>query len=396
MNIKKTDARNLIIPLSFILPIFALYLSDPITFQYVWKGRALYLFFLWLLFLELTIAWKKLLQMTFKTLNYARILAVATTAAIPIAYVICTSICGLNRQIVDIGKLLGVPSRLGLEWFLKYSWPLSLEYLTFTISLMASIWLIYGIGGLKRFSVSLFFLGATTFFYMIDTFYPYGAFTALQSLVPTTASSASYILNWMGYETRLFQIGDGVQLWASGGGFWLGFVIFWPSSGIHSLFIYTFVILLFIKSIPSFLIQRRTVSDAVPKRLRVIVKTDRISFLLERKIIRTVTKAAGVSFVNVLRMMPIYAIVAVGAIGTFFVNVLRIVTIYTIGLNTKSEAVSRMFHDYYGELYFITWILTYLIAIGYGRRIWIKLSTLKVKLAEIRQKQKTVANHHFR
>lgn len=128
----KTTAKNLIIPLFFVLPILALYLFEPDKFQYVWKGRAPYLFFLWLLFIELALAWKKLPPKAFKATSHPRILVAIAISTLPLVYVVGTYVLGLNHKIVEIGKLLGVPSRPGLEWFLQYSWPLSLEYLMFT------------------------------------------------------------------------------------------------------------------------------------------------------------------------------------------------------------------------------------------------------------------------
>lgn len=98
----------------------------------------------------------------------------------------------------------------------------------------------------------------------------------------------------------------------------------WPCAGVHSIFIYTFVILLFLK-------------DA--------------TFSLVRKIIY----------------------VAVGAVGTFIVNVFRIVTICIIGTNVGKEAMN-LFHSYYGELFFISWALIYPIIIIYSGKIWAKLS----------------------
>ena len=113
--------------------------------------------------------------------------------AAPTAYVIAVSVFGLSHWIVEIGELLGA-GRYG-EWFLQHSWPLSLEYLLLTAFFTASIQLMYGINGLKRFLISLFFLGATGSFYMIDTFYPYGTITVLQAFAPITASSAVHVLN---------------------------------------------------------------------------------------------------------------------------------------------------------------------------------------------------------
>lgn len=360
-------AKNLIIPLSFILPISVLHLLNPDTFQWTWKGRAPYLFFLWLFCLELIMAWEKLPKKIIGSLRWRKTLAVAAAVAAPTAYVITVSVFGLNQWIVEIGKILGA-GQYG-ETFLKENWPISFEYLLLTALFTASIQLTYGIKGLKRFVVSLFFLGATGSFYMIDTFYPYATLKALQSFVPFTASSAALVLDWMGYGTRLFFLSDGTVLvlvaGPHGGAAW---GINWPCAGIHSLLIYTLVILLFLKGAP-FSPQRKAIYASIPRKLKLMAKIRGISSLLEHKTIHTATMAAERLVVNVLRMVPIYVIVVIGAVGTFIVNVLRIVSICTIGSEIGSEAGQR-FHSYYGELYFIAWITIYLmILLLLSRRI---------------------------
>ena len=70
--------------------------------------------------------------------------------------------------------------------------------------------------------------------------------------------------------------------------------------------------------------------------------------------------------VIVLRMVPLYIIFVIGAVGTYIVNILRIVSIYVIAIN---QGDWRTFHDYYGELYSITWIIAYLLIIILSRRI---------------------------
>lgn len=384
----KAFAKSFLVPFSFILPIATLYIFNSNSFQSAWKGRFPYLFFLWLFFLELALVQRKLPENTFGTSKWTRTLATAITMAVPTAYVISTYMFGLRSEIIEMGSLLGLPPFGYAESFLTYHWPLSLEYLVFTTFFVASVLLTYGIGGLKRFPVSIFFLGATSFFFMIDTFYPYGALVALQNFVPLTASSVTSILNWMGYQAQWFHFtwyqnlgGRSVEnvatiLKVSGGRYPIPLLaIYWPSSGIHSLFIYTFVILLFIKN-ASFSLQQRTILDSIPLRLKVVAKSKKMSFLLKRKIVRTTIESAGTFFVDILRMVPIYVIVAVGAVGTFFVNVLRIVTIAVIGLNTGAE-VARLFHDYYGELYFIAWIMLYLFVIVFGPKILARLVKMR-------------------
>ena len=86
-----------------------LYLSNSSSFESVWKGRAPYLIFLWLLFLELALAWKKLPN---KSLS---ITAIALTTAVP-NYLIGISTFALDNEIMELGKLAGVPYKEHGEW----------------------------------------------------------------------------------------------------------------------------------------------------------------------------------------------------------------------------------------------------------------------------------------
>ena len=385
-------SRNLVIPLSFTLPIFTLYLFDPSFFEFTWKGRTPHLIFLWLLFLELALAWGKLAKERSATTSWFKRAIIVVTAAAPIIYVFLLGInqkgeslffSGINQKIVELGNSIGIPfgrlpPKIERPWYLQVSWPLSLEYIFFTIFFTASLLLMYGWRGPKRFPVSLFFLGATGAFYMIDTFYPYGTFTFLQALAPATASSTVQVLNWMGYEARISRFYQGMPVLYVAGLPGLPPAIAWGCAGVQSLFIYTFVILLFLKDFP-FSFPRIAMRAYIPKRLKFIFKTKRASFLLECKITRTAIITFEALIVNLVRLVPIYIIIATGAIGTFIVNVLRIVSFCIIGVNTGRPAAD-IFHKYYGELYFIAWIITYVLIIVYGGRILTKMSALASKL----------------
>ena len=339
----KAYARKLSLPLSFVLPIAVLYLLDPNSFQWAWKGRAPYIFFLWFLCLELILIWKNFPRSTFEMPKWGRTLATLILMIIPTVYVSALFLIGLNNTIIELGK--SVVPELYQEyypWFLYSSWPLSVEYLTLAILFTLSTLLAYGIEGVKRFSVSLFFLGATGLSYMIDNIYPFGTLIALQSLVPITATLATLPLNFIGYPTQLrhysyTKIISGVRIRElvtvmeiENTSPTLRFAINWPCAGVHSLFIYSLASLLFIKNF------------SIPTKWKVIY------------------------FV-------------IGAIGTFLVNVLRIITIVIIGINAGME-VAMTFHSYYGELFFISWILTYFLIITYGHRIIAPISYIAIKL----------------
>lgn len=299
---------------AFILPVLMLYFFDTASFDYIWKGRAPYFIFLWLFFLEMFLGWEQLKEK--RSVPWIRkILAAVVGLVPPSLYVLSVFVFGLRQEILKLGIGLGVPSIRYGSWFLEFSWPLSIEIVVFTVFFVASVYLLYGLKGLKNFSVSSFFIGVTGVFYMIDTFYPYGTFTVLQSFVPVTVSAAAYILNLLGYGTQVFSAGDnGLSLMvvgASGKNFIA--TVSWSCAGIHSLLIYSFVILLFLKG---------------------------TNIMLKRKI----------------------SYVIVGALGTFFVNILRIVAILAAGVSGGSDLAAR-FHEFYGEFFFITWMLIYLSAI---------------------------------
>jgi len=322
----KANIENLIPHLSFLPAIITLYILDPNSFQITWKGRAPQIIFLWLLTLELAITWKNL-QKAPQNKKWTEKIPLTIAATLPTAYVLTANLTPIKEKIINLGAALGT-GQYG-QWFLEWSWPLSLEYIFLTISLTLILALAYKTRMLKLYPISTFFLAATATFYTIDTFYPYAFLGALQSLVPMTTLTTAQLLNLIGYKTVILQNHIYISalktyqpmpiLNVSSSNSQFQAAIFWPSSGIHSLFIYTFIILLFQKHITS---------------------------PLNKKVIYTI----------------------IGAIGTFFANILRITTICIIGLN-NGQGSAELFHTYIGELYFITWILTFMIAITYSPKI---------------------------
>jgi thaumarchaeosortase len=298
---------------AFIVPLIILYFLDAGSFDYLWKGRAPYFLFLWLLFLEAILGWKNLKEentpfWTKRTVLAAVILLMPTLYAVGLSF-------GLSDAILELGKAVGVPAGQFGEWYLTHSWLFSLEYVLFAAFFVASIWLLYGVRGLKSFAVSSFFIWGVGIFYMIDTFYPYGTFTTLQSFVPVTVSGVSFILNLLGYGTQTFPGGtDGLGLIVTGaGGKTYQAIVSWSCAGSHSLFLYSFMIMLFLRG---------------------------TSISRTRKIIYVVA----------------------GAVGTFVVNIIRIVAILLAGVNSGAS-LAATFHEFYGEFFFIAWMFIYLTII---------------------------------
>ena len=171
--------------------------------------------------------------------------------------------------------------------------------------------------------------------YTIDNLYPFGAFTPFQVFVPTTAAMAATVLNFIGYKTEWGGQVFGtpvLRVFDSNGKFLTQAGIAWPCSGVDSLIIYLVTILLFLKS-----------SNFSWKQ--------RITYFI------------------------------FGAAVTYLINILRIVTIYLIAIEANDPIMSspqvNQFHNYYGPLYSITWIMAYPMIIIGIQMLWKKLRSKK-------------------
>ncbi|MDG6222274.1 MAG: exosortase/archaeosortase family protein [Candidatus Bathyarchaeota archaeon] len=304
--------QNILVFAAFIIPLLIIYFFDAGSFDYLWKGRAPYLLFLWLIILEAALGWKKLKENPPTFWNKKTVFA-TITLLLPTVYAVGLHL-GLQSAIQELGQIIGVPTEQFGEWYLTHSWPFSFEYVLFAGLFIASIWLLYEKKGLKIFSVSSFFIAGVGIFYMIDTFFPYGTFTLLQSFVPVTVSVVIFILNILGYGTRTFLGGeDGLGLTVTGANGSYSAIVSWSCAGSHSLFLYSFMIMLFLRG---------------------------TSITRTRKIIYVVA----------------------GALGTFFVNILRILAILLAGVNSGAS-LATTFHEFYGEFFFIIWMFIYLTII---------------------------------
>jgi exosortase/archaeosortase family protein len=120
----------------------------------------------------------------------------------------------------------------------------------------------------------------------------------------------------------------------------VGFKIAWPCSGIESLLIYSITIALFLKS------------STIPRKEKLVY------------------------FVF-------------GALITYLINGLRIVTLYTIALN--GGAVNT-FHDYYGQLYSVGWIMVYPLIIMASRALMTRMRISRYEMAQAQNASVPIRN----
>ncbi len=328
LNNRKNDLIKILPILAFIIPFMILYFFHNTTglyfsFEMTWKGRTFYLFFLWIATLELILFWEKL-QPKVSKLCSARTVAFILVLLLPTIYIVASNYYAFpSKAIVDWAYQSGVDQS---DWI-----PLDVEYLVLSVLFILIIWLEYDSSGLKKLVIAPVFLAAMGAIYTIDNAYRYGSFTPFQIFVPTTAMLAEKILNLMGYRTMLILGGSMPTLYVinQSGSSWVASIA-WPCSGVESLIIYTLVILLFLRiTVPSW--------------------KQKISYFI------------------------------IGAIITYFINILRIVTIFIIAVN---DGDWMLFHNYYGQLYSVTWIVSYPLIIIGSRALWTKIGSKKPIAAE--------------
>jgi thaumarchaeosortase len=317
--------------IAFVAPLALLYLLNPLdpylklsaqdSFNFMWKGRAFQLFFIWLIALEFILSWETIKPKISKQ-NKARLFAVTVALLLPTMYVVLENYSGLNGAIANWALQSGVASQPFSD-----SMPLAIEYLVFSVLFCLIVFLSFGKKGLAGFALPALFVGLVGVIYTIDNVFPYGEFTPFQLLVPTTAMLAANALGLMGYVTVLGTENDMPTLQAAGPLGTAKFSIAWPCAGIESLLIFTAVALLFLKRMP-------------------------------------ISWKAKIGYF------------AVGAAVTYFINVLRIAAIFTIGMEfgVNSNQV-QMFHFYYGPLYSITWIVSYPLIILASQGLWRKIKS---------------------
>lgn len=313
---------------SFIVPFLVLYFLYPNSFEPTWTGtwenRIYYLFFLWLFSLETILNWEEL-QARKCDLKPMKTIVFIIVLVLPTIYVIIANYFGLNALITTSAR----------HYNIRPAWaelmPLSTEYLVFAVLFALIIILQQGSSGLKDYSISTFFLVLIGVIYTINNTYPMGQFTPFQIAVPTTAMLAANVLNLMGYQTSLNTRTAMPILSASNSQNSFAAAIDWPCSGVESLLIYTVTILLFLKK------------SAIP-----------------------------------LKHKTIYFVI--GAVITYVINILRIVAIYVIAINKGDWG---MFHDYYAQLYSITWIISYPLIIIGSRALWRKIKRKKIDAPDV-------------
>jgi len=307
------DAYPLLV---IMFPIIFLMFADPNSFSFIWfwqreVGRAGFVFVFFL------VAWdfhdsREKFKVTKSKWRYA--IAGVALAALLIYYYASV----FNTDYVRVL----VTSQLGVSQDSTLSFLLAAEFILYAFYCVAITAILYSPRATTLMVTPVIYALGSGVLDMMDAYFPQDSLAFLQIWVYVIWNVVVFLLGVMGYHTNInpaagpasppsvLLLGNRLYLWGYKG--FMTFAIFWPSSGVVSMIVYSLVIVV------------------------LMVKLDASR---KRKVL--------------------YA--ALGAAGTYLVNVIRItlIVLYVTYISLDVET----FHQSIGEVLFIIWIFIYLLLV---------------------------------
>jgi thaumarchaeosortase len=298
--------------LILISPILYTLVAYPDTFILSWnEGRGGFLF-------AMAFIGAELVGLRY-SLAKKRLLMVAVMAALTISYFIALPY-GLSDYIRNGKDAYNVS--------LVDSWMWMWDFIVMAIFVASSLLLLFGKKWYKIASAGMIYLAGSALILALDAFFPFDSLGPLQIIVPIYLQIDQAVINFI--DTYVINVGPqtpnnsaepalarGNLLVMNGLHGPFALQVFWPSAGVHSMIIYTLVM------------------------LALLIKMD---MPLPRKLIYF----------------------AAGTLGTVATNLVRIVSLSLYALVVTTDIQEwEAFHSIAGEIMFLPWLGIYLGVVIY-------------------------------
>ena len=277
-------------PILFVLAVY------PDSFSMSWnQGRGGFLFGLAFIVAEI-IGIKFIVSRT--RLIFGIPLAIAT-----IIYFVLLDF-GLHDYIINAAPAFNVQLIYSWEWF----W----DFLVITIFAISASILMFGKKWIRIVIAGPVFLAGSAIILSLDAFFPYDALGPLQYFVPHLVQTNVWIIN--AFDLGVATARDNLMfLRGDHGPFALQ--VFWPSAGVHSVVIYSLVMMAFL--------------------LKMNIKQNR-------------------------KIMYF----GLGIIGTIIINLIRIFSLSVFALKVSTNPVEfEEYHSVAGEIMFLPWLFAFLLVV---------------------------------
>lgn len=295
-------------PILFALIIF------PDTFSLSWnQGRGGFLFALAFIAAELigikaVISSKKLFRI------------------IPLAIITMVYITSLEYGLSDMLKNVSVHYNVQLI----DSWVWMWDFIVMTVFVIGALMICFGRKWIRVAPAGPIFLAGSAIILSLDAFFPYDTLGPLQFIVPPLVEANAAIITTLDLGTAIAR--DNL-LFLRGDHGPFALQVFWPSAGVHSIIIYSLVMM---------------------------------AFLLKMNIPR--------------QRKAIYFMIGVG--GTIFINMIRVFSLSVYALKVTTNAAQwEEFHSVAGEIMFLPWLFIFLLIVA-------RIETKRLKNKNIKNKLK--------
>jgi thaumarchaeosortase len=286
--------------LILLAPLLYALALDPLSFTMGFnQGRGGFLLASMLLLLEYFYS-KRSLERSF---GKVKVIPLAALLGSALAYFTAAIFFDLHVWLWSLGE-----AWLGIS--LLHSWIWLFDYLVYTAYTALAITLVFGARGLRHLSTGVIYLGGMCVVLALDTFFPFDTLGGLQCVVPLMLGIDQFLLKSLGVSAAVE--GNAISMHGAQGP--AALAVFWPSAGVHSIIIYSLVMLALLTKV------------------------------------RGLSRARGALYF------------AFGALGTFFVNVLR-VFLLSCYLVLVGASGFESFHAIAGEALFLPWILGYTLLV---------------------------------
>ena len=277
-------------PILFVLAVY------PDSFSMSWnQGRGGFLFGLAFIVAEI-IGIKFIVSR--RRLIFGIPLAVAT-----IIYFVLLDF-GLHDYIINAAPAFNVQLIYSWEWF----W----DFLVITIFAISASILMFGKKWIRIVIAGPVFLGGSAIILSLDAFFPYDTLGPLQYFVPHLVQTNVWIIN--AFDLGVATARDNLMfLQGDHGPFALQ--VFWPSAGVHSVVIYSLVMMAFL--------------------LKMNIKQNRK-----------------------------FMYFGLGILGTIIINLIRIFSLSVFALKVSTNPVEfEEYHSVAGEIMFLPWLFAFLLVV---------------------------------
>lgn len=256
-----------------------------------------------------------------------RLFAAIPLAGAAIAYLVAIEF-GLKNYLTTIAPMFHV--------LLLDSWDWMWDFIVFAIFFVSILTVLFGKRWIRISPAGPIYTAGTAIILSLDAFFPYDSLGPLQYVVP-------YLVKLDVFLITAFNLGiasaHGNIMFLSGDHGPFALQVFWPSAGVHSMIIYSLVMM---------------------------------AFLLKMNIPRN---RKAVYF-------------ALGVVGTIGVNVIRILSLSLFVLKVSTNVNEfQSFHGIAGEIMFLPWLFVFLLIVTYIETKRLKKNEIKIAKHEYDKNQ---------